>query len=422
MNYSSIENHCKAKAAVSASAIDRKIMYHAAARYGLDKKFDQELKKYPKVLKATDEAAINYMKAMFITKQIFGEKGLIHAYIEKGQLREYTNEEKTFLIEASQHPWKWSYAVIKENPSPNFFVMTDVFSEEEYLLYSPSMQNILVTERPVMWFNLIGFNGQCHQTFGMLYTFTSLTMDDIYYFATEVDKEVDTDEEILALIDKNPIPFLLLYNFSQTPVVVSHDHVVRYFYSLEDCKEVPIDKFKKDFRISSHPPYLVLELLTHETFPHFARAIFNQDLEEIDLFSMTGEGFHALQQALAAKGLLFSEAPHVIVSPEMKVIIKQILGKEMDILMFSNIVDKAEAKHLLAKITDHPPAKLKNESDDADVIEEASSEQINAFMGALIPHINAKKPVDLEALSKAHGLTLKDATILYHQIKKIVGG
>ena len=420
MNYSSIENHCKAKAAVSASAIDRKIMYHAAARYGLDKKFDQELKKYPKVVKATDEAAINYMKAMYITKQIFGEKGLIHGYIEKGQLREYTDAEKTFLIEASQHAWKWSYAVIKENPSPNFFVMTDVFSDEEYLLYSPSMQNILVTERPEMWFNLIGFNGQCCQTFGMLYSFTSLTRNDIYYFATEVDRPVDTDQEILDIIDKTPIPFLLLYNFSRIPIVVSRDHVVRYFYSIEDCKEIPIDKFKKNFRISSHYPYLVMELLTHETFPHFARAIFNQDLEEIDLISMTSEGFHALQQALAAKGLLFSEAPQVIVSPEMKEIVKRILGREMDILMFSNIIEKAEAKHLLAQITKHP-AKVDNEPDDTDDLEEATVAQINSFMGALIPIINTRKPVDIEALAKAHGLTIKDATKLYNHMKNIIG-
>jgi hypothetical protein len=66
----------------------------------------------------------------------------------------------------AKHPWRFSFSVIVRNPAPVFFVMMDVFTVEEYLLYSPGIQDRIEGEEGMtcLYFNLISFNGYCWQT------------------------------------------------------------------------------------------------------------------------------------------------------------------------------------------------------------------------------------------------------------------
>lgn len=44
--------------------------------------------------------------------------------------------------------------------------MVDVFTSEEYLLYSPGMSPTRSEMSTILWFNLLSFNGQCWQSHG----------------------------------------------------------------------------------------------------------------------------------------------------------------------------------------------------------------------------------------------------------------
>ena len=48
----------------------------------------------------------------------------------------------------------------------DFFMMEDVFTEKQFLLFSPGVSNVLLSAKPMLWFNLIGSNGTCWQSYG----------------------------------------------------------------------------------------------------------------------------------------------------------------------------------------------------------------------------------------------------------------
>ena len=135
------------------------------------------------------------------------------------ELKKFSPTEMNFLEQHARQPWRFCFSIILENPAKDFFKMEDILTGEQFLLCSPGTSDINISQATALWFNLIAFNGACWQTFGPIGAYKSFEPDDIFFFATELDKRIQTEEDIVRNIDKNPLPYMMLLSGS-LPVII----------------------------------------------------------------------------------------------------------------------------------------------------------------------------------------------------------
>jgi len=140
-------------------------------------------------------------------------------------------KERNYLEQQAKQPWRFSFSVIVEQPAEDFFIMKDVFAGDEFLLYSPGVANTLRDQRAILWFNLLGYNGTCWQSYGPIGAYNSFDPDDIFFFATELSPDNDDEESILADIENNPLPYMLLFTGSNYPLTSFKKDQVVYVIS-----------------------------------------------------------------------------------------------------------------------------------------------------------------------------------------------
>lgn len=428
-NYLAIKAHCIAQSAISERVIDNLIIYHAAAKNGLDKKFDERVKKFRHVTRKWDPSVLRYMKAMYIAGCVFKEKGLIHRYLEKGHFDQLGEEAISFLANHSKTPWRYSFMVILDRPFPEFFEMVDIFTDETFLLYSPSIENILKEENVLLWFTLTGFNGQCRQSYGSIIPFKGFADNDIFFFASILNSEIENEADVANEINENPIPFLMLFQYSTSPLMISGEHILRHQYSSYEYSPFEFEDMMSDFRVSVFQNFLELKLLSHESLPHDARAIYDKRKELLVLHAMTEEGYSALSNAMIGHGFEVDMDPDVDVCFAMIFAVKELLNKDVDPNVLSMLLDNAREEGLIEELTDHPPADYSrfdvgviDDQDESDSeVPEADIDSINTFLSLIIPLINDNKPIPIEKLSAKAGLNSKTAIGLVELVKSKVG-
>ncbi|MBK7390495.1 MAG: hypothetical protein IPI23_15910 [Bacteroidetes bacterium] len=181
MKYSEIQSACIKNQSVSRRVIDEFLIYYAAKKEKLEPKMKRDIKKYPTASEEIDTAYMNMFMSEYIAHRIFKKKGFIKKFLNHSEVKLLRTEELDFLKFQSEHPWRYSFASIIKNPHPDFYEMKDIYTNEEYLLYSPGMTATLNDINPITWFNLIHFNGDCWQTFGNIVPLLSFDRDDIFF-------------------------------------------------------------------------------------------------------------------------------------------------------------------------------------------------------------------------------------------------
>jgi hypothetical protein len=146
-------------------------------------------------------------------------EGLIRKILNHSAIRRLKQEEIRLLEFQAAHPWKFSFSIIKEIPADDFYVMEDVFREEEYLLYSPGITRTHADQTIILWFNMIGFNGSCWQSYGPIGAYRSFEPDDIFFFATELEPGIADVNSLLIHLESNPMPYMMLLSGANYPLV-----------------------------------------------------------------------------------------------------------------------------------------------------------------------------------------------------------
>ncbi len=295
-----------------------------------------------------------------------------------------------------RNPWRFSFAVISSNQDDSFFRMEDVMTGEEYLLYSPGMQTTLTEYKPLLWFNLIGFNGLCWQTFGLMIPFLALTADDIFFFATELNPNIDGEEALMEEVERNPIPFFMLVTASNKPVVTSRGYVTLTCQSTDNIPDLQVEKLGAGFEVTKKIDVYRLSLKKLQTFPHFAEAYYNQKTGELLRTSMTQHGFSMLTAALAKKGIHLSTEADIVVSPVMLYTAEKILNRKIVLNPYSQY--------------------FSSENEGAEENPDLSG--INTFIGLALPFYNQGKEVDIDKLATQAGIDPSMAADLWQQVKK----
>jgi len=165
---------------------------------------------YRHVTNEFEKEWVNRLKAQYLAHQIFKSGGLIRKMLPHAELKKFSPTEMDFLEQHARQPWRFCFSIILENPAKDFFKMEDILTGEQFLLCSPGTSDILRKQPTSLWFNLISFNGACWQSFGPIGAYKSFEPDDIFFFATEFDRRIETEEDIARNIEKNPLPYMAL--------------------------------------------------------------------------------------------------------------------------------------------------------------------------------------------------------------------
>jgi hypothetical protein len=420
-DYKAIESHCHSHSEISKGLIDEYLMYYASSRFKLDKQFDQEVKRHKFMTSRWNPAVLRYFKAMYINGEIFGRNGCLSDILVDPNLRSLTDDEIELLEIQKEHPWQFSLTAILEKVAPDFYKVVDCFSEEIFLLYSPSTTNILEQDGDKLIYMQRLYNGLCWQSSGIIFAHHVLDEDDFFFFATELNDEIESDLMVSDEMNTNPLPFMLLYEFSEIPQILQGGIISRICYSEEEDVQLDLKKLELDFRISTYKQFVDLKLLTFEGFPHFTRAIYNTNSRQLTLHASSIEGFASLYNKLQECGVPIDPQPMVMISPVMQIAVEKILQRNLDFLEVSDLLDKADEKGKLIEITNHYD-NFNNDMDNISTDEDTISEvQLMEFMNLAVPYLNKGLEIPINKLAKDANIPLDTAQGLADILKSKIG-
>ena len=388
---------CKEVSSLSAIVLDEFLMYYAARQEGLEREMDERLARFRHLTKGFQPGWVNLLKAQYIGHRIFKRGGLIHKYLHHTAVKALEPEQLNYLKQQSAHAWRYSFSEITAHPEGDFYEMEDVFSGEIFLLYSPSVTSILSTESATLWLNLIGYNGSCWQSFGPVLSFQGFQPDDIFFFATELNPRIETEEDLINDMEANPFPYLMLMNGSRFPMTVhGKDKIVQV---LAEHPMEPFDSsgLKKNFKVEYAKGIYRLTPKAWGEPPHLAAAYFDEGRKTLLLTSLTDRGFRGLTDRLNAHGFSLPADPDIRVQPAMLTAVKDILKKDLHLNPYEELFERKSTPG-----------------------EQEMMKKLNRLLSLAIPVINAGKEPDIDALAKETGLDTETARdLLAHTMGRI---
>ena len=137
-DYKKIRNICEHNSRITERVVDDFLLAYAARHHGLEKKMNVQFDRYRHVTSKFERATVQMFKSQFIIHRVFRKGGLIGKFMRNPALERFKGEERDFLEQQASVPWRFSFTEIVEEPAKDFFRMRDVFSGDEYLLFSPS--------------------------------------------------------------------------------------------------------------------------------------------------------------------------------------------------------------------------------------------------------------------------------------------
>ncbi len=401
-NFKELYTVCKETSAITLKVVDEFLSYYSAQREGLNFKMDQQLKRFLPVINGMEKSWLYLIKSQYIVHCIFKKNGFIKKYLQHAAIKQLPLQHRSFLEQQSAVPWRFSFSRITAKPETDFYEMEDVYTGESYLLYSPSVSLILAKDSVSLWLCLIAFNGSCWQTYGPLISFASFGPDDIFFFATELNAAIETDEALLADIENNPFPYLMLISGSMYPLTIHGKDEILQVSSENAVQSFDSSELKKNFKIEYAEAVYRISFGAWSDAPHFAIAYYLEEQQHLQIRSMTDRGFQALVTALNRHGFGLPTEPDIRVKISMLVSIKHILGKDIQLNPYEE----------LFKIEPEPAAK-------------EEIDKLNHLFALALPIINARQEPDIQALAKEAGVDeatarelLKDILRKFNQLQR----
>jgi hypothetical protein len=225
--------------------------------------------------------------------------------------------------------------------------MFDVFTGETFLLFSPTMSREM-SDTPMirLWLNLILFNGMCWQTYGPVVYFHSFDADDIFFFSTELDPSIDTDEALQAGLEENPVPYMMLVNGSRSPLIFDRDKEVHFVKVECDCDRLDTANLSDLLKMEcSNGIYRFLHPVW-SSGPHFAECHFDDADRVLKLTATTMEGFLRMREELMRLGVELPEEPTVAVHPGMVSLAESLLKREIKVNPYAGLFSGSSGRAL----------------------------------------------------------------------------
>ncbi len=396
-DYNQLRELCKKGSQVSTGVIDEFILHYAAKRDRLDQEFDTKVSRFKHAEREMPASWTELIEAQYIGHRIFKHQGLITKYLNHAAIKDLAGEQQNYLRQMAAFPWRFSFSEIKANPAIDFYEMQDIFTEETYLLYSTSVTQIL-SERPViLWFNLIGFNGHCWQTYGPVTGFQSFGADDIFFYASELNGSIESASDLMKDLENNPVPYMMLMTGSAYPLVQSRGFEILHVVSESEATAFDMQTLKEEFKIEyAEGVFRISDKILSEP-PHFSEAYYDEGRGIMLLSALTDQGYMEMAKKLNAHGFNLPADPDIRLHLPMLSVINKLLKKDLQINPYSRLFETKPSPE-----------------------NEAMIANLNEFLSLALPDINAGKEPDINAMAKKAGIDPEIARdLLKKSMKKI---
>lgn len=395
-DYQSIAAHCKAQRDLSRQVIDEWLIYYAAGKSNLEKQFKKRIQPYSHAAGELKKSDLNMQISQYIAHSVFKEGGLIKKYLNHSQVRLRTPEELAFLEFQAANPWKFCFSVIVDTPAPDFYTMEDVFTGEQFLLYSPGTGTTIRGRGDMaLWFNLIAFNGRCWETFGAIVGYSSFDSDDIFFFATELNPLISSDRELLEDLSQNPVPYMMLITGAAYPRTYHKAEEIVHAIGEFDARNLDLERIKKEFKVEYAQGIYRLTQKKWGEFPYFNTAYYSEEREEIVVSSMTDIGYSKLVAALARTGCDLPKYPNLRTHLTMLTTAESILKRKISLSPYEKYFPETPTQE-----------------------EGENIQKLNELLSILIPAMNEGETPDLAAAAKKAGVGLDEAQDLMRIIQQ----
>lgn len=396
-DFETIKIICEENSKISAKVIDQFLLHYAAERNNLEQEMEQRFETYKHITSQFHKEWTNRLKAQYLIHRIFKKDGLIKSYINHTALKILDIRARKFLEFQAAHEWKFSFSVIKEPLTENFFIMEDVFSDQEFLLHSPGVTKTLEDQSVTLWLNLISYNGACWQSYGPIGAYKSFEPDDIFFFATELKPGISNEEELLASLEQNPVPYMMLLLGANIPPVYNKKDQLVHAIAEYDLDFINTKNLTKSFNTEYNKGVYRLALKNWSKSPHFSQAYYDENKKIILLSSMTDRGFKALTEGLNEYELDFSSDPLLRVNLSMLTYTEDILKRKIKLNEYEELFSKGTSAS-----------------------DQGNLDKLNTLIGLVLPDINAGHEPDIESLAAKAGVDITVARNLIKEIKKTI--
>jgi hypothetical protein len=385
-DYNSLLAICQNDSRISKEAVDDFLVYYASARDKIDQVFDKKISRFAHVVKEMPSNWKGLIKAQFIGHQIFKAGGLIGKYLNHSAVKELKPEQRNYLKKMADHPWRFSFGTVADNPAPDFYEMEDAFDGSTYLLHSRSMSQTLSEHNVLLWFNLIGYDGSCWQTFGPVIALKSFSADDIFFYATEINSEIESEEDLTADIDENPIQYMMLAAGSNYPLIESRGHQILQVFGQGHSGDIDVKALKSEFTVEYAKPVFRISHSAWSEHPHSTVAYYHEELGTVSLTGLTDAGYHEMALLLKKNRLVVPEDPDIRIHVPLLKTMETVFKRRPEIDPYARLFEKTRS----------PQA-------------EASLAKLNQFMALALPYINSGREPDIDALAKKAGVDPESA-------------
>jgi hypothetical protein len=392
-DFETIKFFCEENSKISTKVVDEFLLYYAAERNNLEHEMNQKFAAYKHITHKLKKEWINRLKSQYIIHKVFKEEGLIKSFLNHSALKNLNIKERNWLEFQAEHPWRFSFSVIKSCPADSFYIMEDVFSDQEFILYSPGVTKTLEDQSVILWLNLISYNGACWQSFGPIGAYKSFEPDDIFFFATELKPEIVDDQELLANLEYNPIPYMMLLSGANYPLTYNKKDQLVQVIAEYDLDTINTKSLTKSYKTEYNKGVYRLSLKNWSEPPHFSQAFFDENKKIILLSSMTDRGFTALTEGLNEYGYSFSADPFLRVNLSMISTASDILKRKIRLIEYEDLFS------------------LETSPSDQENLD-----KLNTLLKLVLPDINAGREPDIKALAKKAGVDIQTARDLIKQI------
>ncbi|MDO9579181.1 MAG: hypothetical protein Q7J06_01225, partial [Bacteroidales bacterium] len=235
----------------------------------------------------------------------------------------------------------------------------------------------------------------CWQSYGPIGAYSSFEPDDIFFFATELKPDIEDEQDLLASLEHNPIPYMMLLSGANTPLIYNKEDQLVNVMAEYELDEINTKSLTKSFKTEYNKGVYRLSLKNWSGPPHFSQAYFDEDKKIILLSSMTDRGFKALAEGLNEYGYNFSADPFLRVNLSMISAASDILKRKIRLIEYEDLFSKETS----------PP-------------DQENLDKLNTLLILVLPDINAGREPDIKALAVKAGVDIKTARGLIRQIMK----
>jgi hypothetical protein len=253
-------------------------------------------------------------------------------------------------------------------------------------------------ENPVLlWFNLIGFNGSCWQTYGPVIGFKSFTPDDIFFYATELDPAIGSEADLAEDLDENPVRYMLLTAGANYPLLQSRGHEVVQVFGEGQSRTFDLKRLKGEFKVEYADPVFKLTHAEWSEPPHSSEAYYEEETGVVALTALTDQGYQEMARLLQKNGLDIPADPDIRIHLPMLTTMEKLYKRRPEFHPYAQLFETKKSPATEAMLT-----------------------KLNQFLALALPYMNSGADPDIDALAKQAGLDPETAREAYQQtIKKV---